>query len=127
MVILDVENASAEELGDWQEQIYSLMTTSINRSQRYTNVSKRFIDAALRENRLRPSDLFLPAKRRMFLQTLEQEGSPVDAMVFPKLTSGTTAGDDITQRNYLLTLEMVDVHTGWQDQVSSKPLRKEYR
>jgi hypothetical protein len=128
VVSLPVENASAEELGDWQEQIYELIDTSINRSERYTMISQRFVDAALREARLRPDELFIPAKRRTFVAILEQEGQPVDLLLFPRLTSGTTsAGQGVTQRNYLLNLELVDLKSGESFKYSSKPLRKEYQ
>lgn len=127
VVVLGVENQSSEELGDWQEQIYSLISTSINRSDRYRTVSRRFIDEALRETRLRPEELFLPAQRRTFAAALERSGSPVDAIIFPKLTSGTTnAGEGIKQRNYVLELELVDVESGYNTQVSER-LRKEYQ
>ena len=57
---------------------------------------------------------------------LEQNGNPVDALIYPKLTSGTThAGDGNTQRNYLLTLELIDVVNGKTDQVAER-VRKHY-
>lgn len=128
VVSLPVENQSSEELGDWQSQIYELIDTSINRSERYTMISERFVNAALREARLKPEDLFIPAKRRTFVSILEQEGQPVDLMLFPKLTSGTTsAAEGVTQRNYLLNLELVDLQSGVSYKYSSKPLRKEYQ
>ncbi|MEM7205027.1 MAG: penicillin-binding protein activator LpoB [Planctomycetota bacterium] len=127
IVSLPVENESAEELGDWQEQIYSLLTTSVNRSERYNMISRRFVEAALRETRLRPDQLFLPQYQRQLLEVLEQQGLPVDAMLFPKLTSGTTdAGRGITQRNYGFELALVDVKSG-QERMYTTRLRKEYR
>ncbi len=125
IAVLPVENASGEELGDWQEQIYDLIATSINRSDRYQMISRRFVDAALREGRLRATDLFLPAQRRVFLGILEVSKTPADFLLFPKLTSGTTEGEGVRQRNYLLTLELVDVHTGASHQVAEK-VRKAY-
>lgn len=125
--VLPVDNASSEELGDWEEQIYSLMTTSINRSERYKMISRDFVEAALREARLKPQELFLPAKRRQFLAVLERQGNPIDALIFPKLTSGTTgASQGATQRNYMLDLQLVDVETGEMEQVSER-LRKQYQ
>ena len=128
IVTLPVENASSEELGDWQEQVYELIDTSINRADRYEMISRRFVDAALRELRMRPDQLFIPKNQRAMKELLESQGHPVDAYLFPKLTSGTTAaGDGIIQRNYLLNLELVDLETGRSTKVSSKPLRKEYQ
>ncbi len=127
IVVLPVENESAEELGDWQAQIYTLLSTSINRSERYEMLSDRFVGAALRETRLKPDQLFLPQYQRQFLAVLEQQGLPVDAMLFPKLTSGTTnAGDGVRQRNYNLQLDLVDVKTGSTRQFATT-LRKEYQ
>jgi hypothetical protein len=127
VAVLGVENKSSEELGDWHEQLYQVIDTSINRAGRYRTISRRFVDAAMRELRLRNEDLFIPAKRRQFIALLEQQGNPVECLLFPTLTSGTTAADSgITQRNYLLTLELVDVETGFNDKVAAT-LRKEYR
>jgi hypothetical protein len=123
---MGVENASAEDLGDFREQIYELIDTSIETSERYRSISKRFVDAALRESGLRREDLFLPKHRRTFTQTLEASGNPVEYILFSKLTSGTTAGDGVKQRNYMLTLELVDVVTGDFDKESAR-IRKAYQ
>jgi len=126
VVSLEIENASGEEIGDWTDQLYELIDTSINTSGRFQNVSIRFVRQALRENRLRSEDLFIPAKRRLFLQTLEANGDVVQALIFPKLTRGSTGGGSgVTQRNYALTLELVDVKTGESDKETTR-LRKEY-
>jgi hypothetical protein len=127
VVVLPLENRSGEEIGDWQEQIYELIDTSINRSDRYEMVSGRFVSAAMREaGRLRSDDLFIPSKRRAFLRVLESQGNVVAALLFPKLTRGTTnAGQGVTQRNYMLNLELVDVKSGKSFKVAER-LRKEY-
>ncbi len=122
---LEFENAGAEDLGDWQNQLFDLINTSVNQSMRYRTVSDRFVTAGLRETRLRRDDLFIPAKRDQFAEVMRSSGSPVDALLFPKLTTGSTRGDDVRQRNYLLTLELVDVKTGENEQVSER-LRKAY-
>ena len=122
---LGIENASGEELGDWNDQIFELIDTSINRSGRYRTVSTRFVNEALRETRLRTEQLFIPEHRRTFMDLLETKGTPVECLLFPKLTRGTTVGGGSTQRNYMLTLELVDVKTGWNDKVSEQ-LRKQY-
>ncbi|MEQ8765283.1 MAG: penicillin-binding protein activator LpoB [Planctomycetota bacterium] len=122
---LEFENAGSEELGDWQNQLFDLINTSINQSMRYRTISDRFVSAGLRETRLRRDDLFIPAKRRQFIDVMESAGNPVDALLFPKLTTGSTRGEDTRQRNYLLTLELVDVKTGENEQVSER-LRKAY-
>jgi len=122
---LGVENKSAEELGDFREQIYELIDTSIENSQRYRTISRRFVEEALRATGLRPSNLFLPANRRRFASVLEAEGNPVEYLLFSTITSGTTQGDGVRQRNYMLTLELVDAVTGDNDKESAR-IRKAY-
>lgn len=127
VAVLPIENKSGEELGDWDDHLYELIDTSINRSERYRTVSLRFVNEVLRETRLRPEQLMLPKYRRAFMAALETKGRPVECLLFPVLTRGTThAGGGVTQRNYMLTLELVDVQTGWNDKVSER-LRKEYQ
>ena len=42
-----VENKSAEEIGDFKEQIYQLIDTQILESGVFQPVSKRYVDVAL--------------------------------------------------------------------------------
>ncbi|MCH2584802.1 MAG: penicillin-binding protein activator LpoB, partial [Planctomycetes bacterium] len=113
--------------GDWQEQVFDKISTSINESGRYSTISLRYIDAGLRESRLRRDDLFIPAKRRVFLDVLETAKVPAQILIFPKLTTGPTElGPRKAQRNYLLTLELVDIATGKDFRVSEE-VRKAYR
>jgi hypothetical protein len=109
-----LENASGEPLGEMYEQIYELIDTSVNNHERFRMISKRFVDAALNEMGKPSYDkLFLPGGRRQFSGILEQQGSPIEAMLYAKLTSGETKGeDDYRQVNYMLTMELVDVATG---------------
>ncbi len=123
---LGVENKGMEELGDFREQIYELIDTSIETSGAYRSISRRFVDAGLRETRLDPSDLFLPKHRKAFAAALEANGNPVEFLLFSKITTGSTRGDGASERNYLLTLELVDVETGDFDKESAR-IRKEYR
>ena len=120
-----VENKSAEELGDFKDQIYQLVDTQILESQMFQPVSKRFVDAALRETRLRPEQLFQPQNRQIFASSLQQQGQPFDYLLYATVTSGTTSANHDYQRDYLLTLEMVDVNTGQYDKQSAS-LRKGY-
>ncbi len=112
---IGVENASAEEIGDFKEQIYEHIDTHIEQSNAYQPVSKRFIDAAMRETRLRPDELFLPKNMRKFTAALEQKGQPIDYLLYAKITSGTTRDGKDAQRDYMLTLEMVYVKNAQYD------------
>ncbi|MFK7820196.1 MAG: penicillin-binding protein activator LpoB [Planctomycetaceae bacterium] len=123
---IGVENASAEEIGDFKNQIFEQIDSSISGANMYSLVSRRFVEAGLRQTRLNPQDLFLPANRRQFAGVMEQINSPIDYLMFAKITSGTTDsnGKDY-QRDYMLTLELVDVHSGQYDKESAT-LRKNY-
>ncbi len=115
-----VENKSIEEMGDFKEQIYQQIDTRIVQSQVYQPVSRRFVEAGLRQCRLRPDELMVPQNMRTFTQTMEQMGQPFDFLLYATLTSGTTRANKDYQRNYLLTLEMVEVRTGQYDKESAE-------
>lgn len=114
-----VENRSSEEIGDFKEQIYQLVDSHLLQSSIYKPVSKRFVDAALHESRMRPDQLMLPENQRTFAAILEQQGQPFDYLLYAIITSGTTRNNGDYQRDYLLTLEMVNVHTGDYDKESA--------
>ncbi|MCR9293041.1 MAG: penicillin-binding protein activator LpoB [bacterium] len=106
-----VENCSAEELGDFREHLYELIDARISQSPSFAPLSRRVVEAALHETRLRPDSLVIPDNMQLFTGVLRQDGQPVDYLLFAKLTSGTTERNASSQRDYLLTLEMVDTHT----------------
>lgn len=110
-----VENKSAEEIGDFKEQIYQIIDTKIVESHVFTPINKRFVDAGLAQTRLRPSELFVPQNMRTFVAVMEQQGQPFDALLYATITSGTTRENKDYQRDYVLTLEMIDVQTGQYD------------
>lgn len=120
-----VENKSAEEIGDFREQLYELVDTVINESQTFEVINRRFVESGLQECRLRPEDLFVPNSRRTFTAAMEKLEQPFDYLLFAKITSGTTESNKDYQRNYLLTLELVNVETGATDKESAE-LRKGY-
>lgn len=110
-----VENKSSEELGDFKDQIYEQIDAKILESQMFQPVSKRFVDAGLMQTRLRPDMLMVPDNMRMFAATMEQQGQPFDYLLYATITSGTTRENKDYQRDYLLTMEMIDVHSGRYD------------
>ena len=110
-----VENKSAEEIGDFKDQIYQIIDLHIVQSQVFQPVNKRFVDAGLAQTRLRPDQLFIPENMRSFVMSLEQQGQPFDHLLYATITSGTTRENQNYQRDYLLTLEMIDVRTGQYD------------
>jgi len=122
---IGVENCTAEEIGDFKEQIYELIDSAINESQQYHQLSRRYVDAGLKQLRLPPDQLFIKENQRNFQAIMEEMGQPFDFLLYAKLTSGTTAQNGDYQRDYLLTLEMVNIHNGEYIKESAK-LRKGY-
>ena len=120
-----VENKSVEELGDFKDQIYQQIDTQIVQAGAFRAISKRFVDAGLRESRLRPDSLFVPSNMAFFAETMEQMGQPFDYLLYATITSGTTENNHSYQRDYVLTLELVNVQTGDYDKQSAK-IRKGY-
>ncbi|TWU03231.1 penicillin-binding protein activator LpoB [Neorhodopirellula pilleata] len=122
---IGIENKSAEELVDFKDQLYERIDSQINSGQAFRSISRRLVDAALLETRLRPDSLFLPANRDAFAAALGRQGTPVDYLLYATITSGTTDRNKSTQRDYVLTLEMVNLHSGDYIKESSK-IRKGY-
>lgn len=109
---IGIENKSAEELGDFKDQLYERIDSQINVAETFRGISRRMVDAALLETRLRPDSLFLPQNQQMFAAALGRQGTPVDYLLYATITSGTTDRNRSSQRDYVLTVEMVNLHTG---------------
>ncbi len=122
---MGVENKSAEELGDSREQIYDLIDTLISESEQFHLVSKRYVDAGLKECDLRPDELFVPANQRMFGSAMEKMEQPINYLLFAKITSLSTHSNGDSQRDYKLVLELVDTETGDYDKEMAT-IRKGY-
>jgi hypothetical protein len=120
-----IENKSAEDLNDFKDQIYERIDSQINAAPQFRSVSRRLVDAALLETRLRPDSLFLPGNRESFAASLGRQGMPIDTLMYATITSGTTDRNTSSQRDYLLTLEMVNLHNGEYVKESAK-IRKGY-
>lgn len=114
-----VENKTAEEIGDFKEQIYESIDSRLLECDTCAPISRRFVEAGLRDLRLRPDQLFVPDNMAMFSGLMAQQGQPFDYMLFAKLTSGTTRENKDYQRDYQLTLELVDIRSGQQDKESA--------
>ena len=117
---IGVENKSAEELGDFKDQIYECIDSKILECGVFQSINRRYVDAGLRETRLRPDQLFIPTNMRTFTAYMEQQGQPFDYLLYAVLTSGTTRENKDFQRDYLLTLELVELRTGQTDKQSAE-------
>jgi len=120
-----IENKSAEELGDFRAQIYDQIDTQINRSSTFKSINHRFVEAGLDQTGLRPDDLFVPQNQQAFANAMLQLDHPFDYLLYAVVTSGTTTSNHDYQRDYVLTLELVDIHTGEYDKESAE-IRKGY-
>lgn len=120
-----IENKMSEDIGDFKDQLYQQIDSQILESDAFRPLSRRMVDAALYETRMRPDALMLPENMRVFTAVLERQGAPVDYFLYATLTSGTTQRNSSKQRDYLLTLEMVNVHSGDYQKMSSE-IRKGY-
>jgi hypothetical protein len=115
-----VENKGVEEMRDFKEQIYQQIDTRIVQSQVFQPISRRFVEAGLHQTGLRPDNLFIPENMRTFTAAMEQMGQPFEYLLYATLTTGTTQSNKDYQRDYLLTLEMVNVRTGQYDKESAQ-------
>ena len=117
---IGVENKSAEEIGDFKDQIYECIDSKILECGVFQSINRRYVDAGLRETRLRPDQLFIPTNMRTFTAYMEQQGQPFDYLLYAVLTSGTTRENKDYQRDYLLTLELVELRNGQTDKQSAE-------
>lgn len=120
-----VENKSAEEIGDFKEQIYQHIDTLINQSEMFAPIDRRYVEAGLQQCGLRPDQLFIANNQRMFAASMEQFEQPFDYLLYATVTSGTTTSNHDYQRDYLLTLELIDIRNGKATKESAD-LRKGY-
>ncbi|MCH8110942.1 MAG: hypothetical protein IH905_03135 [Proteobacteria bacterium] len=127
VAFVGIENRSSEELGEFREAVYENIDTALVNSRLYRNISRRFIDTALREINARgPEDIFLASGRQKFMGVLQAQGVTPDFLLFAKVTTKTSRAGDEKQRNYQLTLEMVDSQSGETVTKKTADVRKYY-
>ena len=124
ITFITIENQSAEELGDYKDHIKEIISQQIGESPAFEMVSDKAVSAALRQTGLRPDDLLTPNYMKMFRSEMG-ESANFDYMLFAKLTSGTTRDNADMQRDYMLTLNLIDVNT-FEEIKESEPISKEY-
>jgi Peptidoglycan-synthase activator LpoB len=115
-----VENKTAEEIGDFKELLFESIEAKISESGTFTPISRRYVEAGLQQLRIRPDQLFIPGAQQQFAGLMQSQGQPFEYLLFAKLTSGTTRQNKDYQRDYLLTLELVDIRNGAQDKQSAE-------
>ncbi len=120
-----IENRSSEDIGDFKDQLFEQIDSAISSSGSFQTISPRYVEQGLRQLRLVPEDLMIPAHLNNFQAVMEQNHQPMDYLLFARLTSGTTENNASYQRDYLLTLELVNVNDGSHDKESAR-IRKGY-
>jgi len=123
---IELENKTNEEIGDFKEQLEEIIDTKISESTSFTTVSPRAVKGVLRSTGFRPDELFLPSNMAKFSAAMQQEGAPFEYLFFAKLTSGTTVDNLDKQKDYMLTLEMVNVNEPDNRLKESTMISKEY-
>ena len=72
--------------------------------------------------------LAIADKRARFITVLEKQGDVPDYLLIGDLTSASSKGSGLTQKNYQLTFKLIDARSGiTYDMVQSKEFRKMYR
>jgi len=125
LCFVGVENRSSEEIGDFKEQIYDHIDSAIGQDPQFRVISRRYVEAAMDECRCRPDLLVIPERQRELQAALERADQPFDYLLFARITSGTTRSNGDYQRDYTLTLELMNIHTG-ESLKESAQLRKGY-
>ncbi|MCL2742763.1 MAG: penicillin-binding protein activator LpoB [Planctomycetaceae bacterium] len=120
-----LENAGIEEVADFKEHIKTAISEKITESPQFEVVSDRAVRAGLQTLGLRPDDLFMEENMKMFISAMGRGGTPVDYLLFAKITTGTTIDNKDMQRDYKLSLELVNTQT-YSQIIESMPMRKEY-
>lgn len=121
-----IENDSAEELGDFREQLFEIINQRIVEAMAFDMIAREFATAGLREAGLRPDQLYLPNNQRRLAEVMEQQGQVFDYILFARLTSGTTVSNrDDRQRDYVLTLKLINISNGRMTSQQAK-IRKGY-
>lgn len=106
-----LENRGAEEMTDTKLYVEEQLRTHIGSYPGFDVVNSWALESGLRECRLQPQELFEPRKMAQFSQVMGQQGQVVDYLLRATLTTQTTEQHIDSQRDYLLTLELVDVNS----------------
>jgi len=121
-----IENKSAEELGDFKQQIYQHIETLISQSDAFEPIDRKYVQAGLEQSGLRADQLFIVNNQRMFAASLEKFEQPFEYLLYATITSVAMRSNTDSQREYLLTLELIDIRSGRTEKESAE-LRKEHR
>jgi hypothetical protein len=127
IAFVGIENRGSEELGDIREATNQEIETVIFQAKRYDMIAQRYVSHALKTLGMQAEDIFLKNGREDFVGVLRQEGQTPDFLMWAVYTTQSTSGEKERQRDYLLTLELIDAASGRIVEREMAKVRKAYR
>ncbi|MHC4223833.1 MAG: hypothetical protein ACYSX0_16460 [Planctomycetota bacterium] len=127
IAFIGIENRGAEELGDIREATNQAIENVIFKAKRFDMIAQRYVSHALKATGMRAEDLMLKGGREEFMGILREDGQTPDFMLWAIYTTLSTKGEFERQRDYLLTLELLDASSGRIVEKETERVRKAYR
>ena len=127
IAFVGIENRGAEELGDIRDSTNQIIETVIFQAKRYDLIAQRYVTHGLQVSSMRAEDLFLAAGREQFVSILREQGQDPDYLLWAVYSTLSTTGEKERQRDYLLTMELIDARSGRLMQKETARVRKAYR
>ena len=127
IAFVGIENRGSEELGDIREATNQEIETVIFQAKRFDMIAQRYVAHALKTTGMQAEDLSLKNGREDFVSILRDEGQTPDFLMWAIYTTLSTSGEKERQRDYLLTLELLDVASGRIVDKQTARVRKAYR
>jgi hypothetical protein len=127
IAFVGIENRGSEELGDIREATNQEIETVIFQAKRYDIIAQRYVSHALKTLGMQAEDIFLKNGREDFVGVLRQEGQTPDFLMWAVYSTQSTSGEKERQRDYLLTLELIDAASGRIVEREMAKVRKAYR
>ena len=127
IALIGVDYQGKQEAGDLKERIYEWIEDNVPAASagRFTLLSRRFVDLAMMETKLRTSDLasrspsFLENRQRI-LEHLRRHDVKLDSLLIASLKHMGDS-DKTRQNQFELTLEgFIDAQTSWIERVTLK-------
>lgn len=127
IAFVGIENRGSEELGDIRESTNQIIETVIFKAKRYDMIGQRYVTHVLQVTSMQAEDVFLHEGRAKFVSVLREEGQDPDYLLWAVYTTLSTTGEKERQRDYLLSLELIDAASGRLMQKETAKVRKAYR
>lgn len=132
VIQLNVETQSEEELShEKHSYLQEWLASDLSETGHFDTISTDFVNVVMDAAGIANHKLLqLPAKRRLFLEQLEGEGSTPDFLLYPKITSIRTKRDgtfrDVEQVTYKVSLRLVDARNGQEVVLGYDEISKNY-